>query len=254
MAKNRTTNTLRVIAGVAWLVSSGSGIAAPPAACLVMPGPDHATTKAYRNDCGHPITVVKVAMSGGTEQCFRAEMLEGKTWQLTPKDKACSVLVAQDAPGSKCDCPAGTAIDLAHAPAPTGPRTLSARENAENHQVVLDACTSNRLASVYVDCGCLAEKVSADQQKNPDIVWQALAERNYERCPKDKQSISDDMFATCDQMNRSIRADHAQFCRCASDRAADAYLAQPKFNLRYIESLKKDALVKCSATSSTTPH
>ncbi|HEV7609220.1 MAG TPA: hypothetical protein VGO61_17900 [Steroidobacteraceae bacterium] len=106
-------------------------------------------------------------------------------------------------------------------------------------------CAANVQQSAYVNCACLAGKVKARQAAAPTQPWQNIVPEVAALCPADKPTISNYVFTACDSYYKTERTDHEAFCRCTSDKAADAYIAKPVFNLRYMENLRRVSMQSC---------
>jgi hypothetical protein len=117
--------------------------------------------------------------------------------------------------------------------------------DAQEKKLVETECLANVQQSAYVNCACLAGKVEAQRAVTPEHPWQNIVPDVAAQCPADKRTLSNYIFTSCDSYYKSERTDHEAFCRCSGDKTADAYIARPVFNLRYLENLRRVSMQSC---------
>ncbi len=107
-------------------------------------------------------------------------------------------------------------------------------------------CNANATYSSFHDCRCIAVKfldsrIKSDPERSKDVAFNDVSSQ----CPN-APGIAGYIYKSCaDVMKTGRPKDFDKFCSCAANQVAEIYTKAPMMNMRYIDNLRKRALIDC---------
>ncbi len=108
------------------------------------------------------------------------------------------------------------------------------------------SCNYNTTYAAYHDCRCVAVKfLDARLKSDPDRPRHVIYQTVINECPN-PPGIAGHIYQGCvDVMQYARPSDFEKFCTCTANDVAQSYKDRPNMNTRYIEGLRKRAMVRC---------
>lgn len=153
--------------------------------------------------------------------------------------------------------PAAPAPQLGILSAPTGNRGIAPTDIpeevlAEMARVESD-CSQNFFYSSFHDCRCIAVKfVDERMKRGPDVAHTTILTAVTNECPN-IPGAAGYIYASCSQYMDWTNPVEDSYCRCTANRVAEKYGKAPRMNTRYIQRLRRDAMVECGRPGSAQP-
>lgn len=149
-------------------------------------------------------------------------------------------------PGLRLETPdTGTAAAPATPPPEDIPQILL-DEMAEMERY----CNNNTYYAAYHDCRCVAIKfLDARMASSPETSRDRIFQSVSSECPNE-EGIAGLVFQSCSDIMRNLRPnDFERFCTCTANDVATSYAARPSMNMRYIQDLRKRAMLRCGVAN-----
>ena len=119
-------------------------------------------------------------------------------------------------------------------------------EIAGEVQQIKSECEATPFFSTYHDCACVGRKFGEYRSADgTTVARETLRTRAGDACPAQREAIYDFNYKSCTDYMRDRRTDWEPMCKCSIAKMADAWVAKPVQNMRYIEALKRDSYKAC---------
>ena len=133
-----------------------------------------------------------------------------------------------------------------------GPRSVDEIPPEELPQELLDEmtsveaeCTRNSFYAAYHDCRCIAVKFFDERiKRGPYAVRNIIMNDVNNQCPNEA-GIAGHIYRSCTEYMSWARPDYEDFCKCTANKVAERYARTPRMNTRYIQGLRKNAMLEC---------